>query len=201
MTSERTAPPAAAIESLTFARLLEELEAPAPSPCGGSAAALAGAMAASLVALVARRSPDWRDAPGVAAQAVALRDRLVSLAEEDVRAYAAAMEALAAASGTGGSRDRLLGVALERAADVPLEIASAAADVAELAALASVEGTPTLQPDATAAALMAEAAATSSAHLVLINLGTLPDDDRAVAAEATANVAARARERALGDRT
>jgi formiminotetrahydrofolate cyclodeaminase len=201
VTETGAAQSAEGLESLTLTGLLDALEAPAPSPCGGSAAALAGAMAASLVALVARHSPGWRDAAGVAAQATVLRERLVALAEEDIRAFAAAMEALAAASGAGGGRDRLLGVALERAAEVPLQIASASADVAELAALAAVEGAPTVQPDATAAALLAEAAATSSAHLVLVNLTMLPDDARAIEAEACANVAASARERALGERS
>ena len=49
------------------------------------------------------------------------------------------------------------------------------------------------------AVVVAEAAATSSAHLVLVNLATLPEDERTVAAEASANVAAHARERALGE--
>ncbi len=78
-----------------------------------------------------------------------LRTRLVQLAEDDVRAYAAAMEALAAAREAGGGRDHLIGVALERAAEVPLAIAAAAADVAELAAEAAVHGSPALRPDAT----------------------------------------------------
>ena len=52
---------------------LDALEAPAPSPCGGSAAAVAAAMAASLVTMVARSSPGWADAPGIATQARALR--------------------------------------------------------------------------------------------------------------------------------
>ena len=45
-----------------------------------------------------------------------------------------------------------------RAAEVPLRIAEAAADVSELAALAAAEGKPALRPDAAAAATLAEAA-------------------------------------------
>jgi formiminotetrahydrofolate cyclodeaminase len=201
VTGRQRARSAEGLESLSLTGLLDALEAPAPSPSGGSAAAIAGAMAASLVTLVARRSPGWRDADGVAAQAVMLRERLVDLAAEDARAFAAAMEALSAARGTEGGRDHLLGVALERAADVPLLIASACADLAELAALAAFEGAPTLQPDATAAAVLAEAAAVSCAHLVRVNLATLPDDTRVLEAEASADVAALARARALGERT
>ena len=197
MTSERSARTAGELEALSFTGLLDALEAPAPSPCGGSAAALAGAMAASLVALVARQSPHWVEAGGVAAQCSALRIRLVRLAEEDIRVYAAAMEALAAARGAEGSRDYMLGLALESAADVPLAIAEAAADVAELAATAAAAGAATLQPDATAAALLAEAACQAAARLVEVNLATLVDDHRAVEARACAAAAGRARERAL----
>jgi formiminotetrahydrofolate cyclodeaminase len=149
------------------------------------------------VTLVARRSPRWDEGPGIAAQSVALRTRLVRLAEDDVRAFAAAMEALSATGEAGQGRDHLLAVALERAADVPLAIASAAADVAELAAIASIEGEPTLRPDATAAALLAEAASRTGARLVEINLATLPEDARRVAASAAAAAAAAARERSL----
>jgi formiminotetrahydrofolate cyclodeaminase len=198
VTGADTTTSAAALAGLPFRDLLDALEAPAPSPCGGSAAALAGAMAASLVGLVARQARGWDAAPGVAAQAAALRDRLALLAEEDVRAYAAAMEALAAARGTGGDRDRMLGLALERAADVPLAIASAAADVAELGAEAAANGSPSLQPDAVAATLLAEAACTASTRLVEVNLALLPDDQRVATARADAEAARSSRARALG---
>jgi len=187
------------LEHVSVGALLAALEAPAPSPSGGSAAAVAGAMAASLVVLVGRRSPTWPEAAGVAAQAGSLRTRLVGLADEDVRAYAAALEALAAARDTGGARDHLLGVALERAAEVPLRIAGSCADVAELAALAASSGEPQLRPDATAAALLAEAACRSAVRLVEVNLATLPGDRMRDEALVHAAEAARARERALAE--
>jgi glutamate formiminotransferase/formiminotetrahydrofolate cyclodeaminase len=186
------------LEQHPLAALLDALEAPAPSPCGGSAAALGGAMGAALVALVCRASTDWAEAPGIAAQATTLRARLVELADEDVRAFAAALEALDAAGEAGGSRDRLLGLALERAADVPLAIAGAASDVAELAALAAAEGKPGLQPDAAVGATLAEAAAAAAARLVHVNLATLPDDERVLRASAYADAARAARDRVLG---
>jgi formiminotetrahydrofolate cyclodeaminase len=198
VTRPRTAGTAVPLEQHPLAALLDALEAPAPSPCGGSAAALGGAMAASLVVLVCRTSTDWDEAPGIGAQAATLRSRLVELAEEDVRAYAAALEGLDAAGETQGGRDRLLGLALERAAEVPLAIAGAAADVAELAALAAEHGKPGLKPDATVGATLAEAAAASAARLVHVNLATLPGDERSARAAACADAARAARDRALG---
>jgi glutamate formiminotransferase/formiminotetrahydrofolate cyclodeaminase len=203
VTTPTAAGAASELEQLSVQELLDALEAPAPSPCGGSAAALAGAMAAALVALVARQSTNWDESRGVAAQSSALRSRLVGLASEDIRAYAAALEALSAAHETEGRgrHDHLLGVALANAADVPLEIARTAADVAELAALAASAGKEALRPDATTAAALAEAATRSAARLVEVNLATLPGDGRRDAAAAHAAAASDARRRALSDAT
>src|SRR4051812_9176846 len=56
---------------------LEALAAAGPAPGGGSAAAIAGAVAASLVGMTARLSTDgWPEAPGIAVQADLLRGRL-----------------------------------------------------------------------------------------------------------------------------
>ncbi len=197
MTRPPTAGTAVPLEQHRLAALLGALEAPAPSPSGGSAAALAAAMGASLVVLACRASTDWDDAPGIAAQASTLRDRLVELAEEDVVAYAAALEALDAARETRGARDRLLGVALEGAADVPSSIAAAAADVAELAAIAAAAAKPAVRPDAAIGAALAEAAAASAARLVDVNLTTLPGDVRRARARGHAEAAREARDRAL----
>ena len=61
---------------------------------------------------------------------------------------------------------------------MPLAIAETSADVAELAALATAHGKQSLRPDAAVAAALAEAAAHSGAHLVEVNLSTIPGDDR-----------------------
>lgn len=174
-------------------RMLVAIEDTGYPYAGGSAAALSAALAAALVTMTARVSRSWEAAPGVAAQARALRHRLVTLAHDDAEAFAAATAALA----TGEERGRTpLGVVLARAADAPLAIARAAADVAELAALAAEGSTPAVRPDAIAAAALAEAAATVAAHLVEVNLSTLPGDERRLAAAFARADAADARERA-----
>jgi formiminotetrahydrofolate cyclodeaminase len=177
---------------------LDELEAPAPSACGGSAAAAAAAMGASLVTMVARGSPDWVDGPGIASQTRALRGRLTTLAKEDADAFARVLELLRNRSGSTEQRDVALGTALIVAAEVPLQIAEAAADVAELAALAATEGAAQLQADATAAAALAEAATRAAANLVDVNLATVPGGRAWTRAADLARAAATARARALG---
>ncbi len=177
---------------------LDELEAAAPSPCGGTAAAVAAAMAASLVTMVARGSRSWADGPGIASQARALRVRLTTLGDDDATAFGRVLETMQDRSGTTEQRDFALGVALLEAADVPLRIAEAAADVADLASLAAAEGSPHLRPDASAAAALAEAATRAAAHLVEINLATVTGDRHTKRAALMAAAAAAARARALG---
>ena len=88
-------------------------------------------------------------------------------------------------AGSPEQRDFALGTALLRAAEVPLRIAEAAADVAELAALTAAEGSPHLRADATAAAALAEAATRAAAHLVDINLATVRGDAHSARAAAS----------------
>ena len=169
-----------------------------PSPCGGTAAAVAAAMAAALVTMVARGSPDWGDAAGIASQARALRSRLTTLGDDDAAVFEYVIMTMRNRAGTAEQRDHALGEALVKAAEVPLQIAEAAADVADLAALAAAEGSPQLQPDATAAATLAEAAVRAATHLVEINLATVPGDRHSGRAEMLSAAAAAARARALG---
>ena len=177
---------------------LSELEAPAPSPCGGTAAAVTAAMAAALVTMVARGSSAWSDGAGIAAQAKALRTRLTALGTEDAIAFEQVLAKMRERSGTAEQRDFALGEALLLAAEVPLQIGEAAADVAELAALAAAEGAPHLRPDAVAATALAEAAVRAATHLVEINLAVVPGDRHSQRASQVAAAAAAARERALG---
>jgi formiminotetrahydrofolate cyclodeaminase len=174
--------------------MLDLVETRTEPYAGGSSAAIAAAFAAALVTMTARISTDWDAAPGIAAQARALRHRLLELAADDAEAFADAVAALE----TGTERGRRpLGVVLARAADVPLAIASAAADVAELAAIATTGARPAVRPDAVAAAALAEAACFAAAHLVDVNLATLPGDERRAAAAAARVAATDARSRAM----
>ena len=166
--------------------VLEMLADPGETPAGGSAAALAGALAAAIAVKGARASGD--DAS--AAQASALAARLVNLAAVDADALGAARGALADASAGGDvRRDFGLGQALAHAAAVPLEIAEACADVAALAGGLADSVVPDLQPDCRSASWVAAAGARAAAHLVEVNLAMQTDDDRAERARFAAAVA------------
>jgi formiminotetrahydrofolate cyclodeaminase len=178
---------------------LDRLAAGGQAPGGGSAAALTVAFAAGLVAMVARCSRgSWEDAGGVAAQALAIRERAAHLSRDDAEAWRVAVDALAEASAerTGG-RDRELEEKLGRAAALPLEIAELGADAAALAALVGEYCDGAYRADAAAAAALAAGGAGAAAHLVEVNLAVSEGDERLLRARASEQAASEAAQRTL----
>ena len=155
-------------------RFLDRIASAEPAPAGGTVAAVAVAMAAGLVAMAARLAHEWPKAGDVVERAEALRSRMATLALADEDAYAKVMEALRLPPASP-SRDAEVAAALSGAADVPLAIAEAAAEVAVLAALVAQEGNDRLRGDAVVAAELAGAGARGAAQLVAINLAGLDD--------------------------
>jgi len=155
--------------AMRFDEVLERLGAPAPSPAGASAAALAASMAASLVVMTARGTPDWAEGASVAERAAELRGRLVELAEEDASAVGRLLELF---RGDPSVEDQAVG--LVDAATPPVAIAEAAAEVVELARAAAEGGKPVMRADASAGALLAEAAVRTAALVVETDLGAVP---------------------------
>jgi formiminotetrahydrofolate cyclodeaminase len=155
-----------------FSSFLDAVGERTAAPGGGSVAAVVAAFAAALTEMAAR----YADEEDAAARAGALRARFLELAGEDAEAYGAVL-------GTEGeAREQ----ALSRAADVPLELAESAVEVAELANGLAETGNPTLRGDALTAALLASAATKAAANLVEINLEAWPEDERIARARALA---------------
>jgi methenyltetrahydrofolate cyclohydrolase len=184
---------------------LDLLAARVPAPGGGGAAAVTCALAAGLVAMAARFSDaQLPGAADVADQADQLRQRAAGLADQDAAAYGAVLDAyrLPRDGGGGGERRRRIEAALRGAAEVPLEIAGIAEQVAGLAAQVAAGGNPNLRGDTVTAAHLAEASARSAAALVDINvaLGRLAGGLSGRAASAVAATQAAAA-RATADRT
>jgi formiminotetrahydrofolate cyclodeaminase len=178
---------------------LDTLAGEGPAPAGGSAAAITVAMAAGLVAMVARASEGhWEEAGGVVGQAETLRARVAPLARADAEAY---LDALSTLRGRGlleeRYRDQQLRAALDRAAEIPLRIAEAGADLASLAALLVENGNPEVRADAAVAAVLAAGGTRAAAKLVAVNLSALEGDPRVRHVDSLAEVAAEASGRAL----
>src|SRR5450755_2361614 len=214
-----------ALRDGTVAQVLELLAAREPAPGGGSAAALTGALAAALTEMVVAFVPTSVPGAGAAGgpvpppglghdldpdpdldlgrdldRARALRARLLALADQDTRSYRPVLDALALER-SDPDRPVRLRAALAAASEVPLAIATAAAEVAELAAAAAPTGNAHLLGDAITAVVLAEAAARSAARLVEVNLADSPDDGRLAHVGAAARRAWAAREAVIGANT
>jgi formiminotetrahydrofolate cyclodeaminase len=183
---------------LRLREFLDELAGEGRTPGGGSAAALVTAMAAGLLAKVARGSVDtWPEAAGIAAQAESLRARAAPLAQADAEQYEAALLARGqSGDGQDARQDFALGQAYAKAAEPPLQIAQVASDVAQLALTVAQNCDAALWADAVTAALLAAAAAKAAAELVAVNLTASADDRRVLEAAKVAEEAARAAEAA-----
>ena len=153
-------------------RFLDLTASDEPSPGGGAAAAVAVSLAASLSSMSARLSADYfADATGLLERAEHLRHHVAPLAQADAEAYGRVIEA----QREGGD----VKLTLSDAADVPLAIAEAGAEVADIAARLAEEGNPSLRGDSAAAVMLAEAGVRAAASLVQINLGAAEvRDDR-----------------------
>ncbi|TMC66281.1 MAG: cyclodeaminase/cyclohydrolase family protein [Chloroflexota bacterium] len=112
----------------TVGAYLEALASTAAVPGGGSAAALAAAMGAALVSMVAKLSArktksveDRELLTGLVPELDQLAARLLELSQDDIDAYRAVIDAR-----KSGAQADMLARVYERAAEVPLEAATAA---------------------------------------------------------------------------
>ena len=170
--------------SLSAEELLDKFGHGTRVPGAGPAAAFVTAFAAALSAMAARSSLEsWADARAAVAQAESLRARAVRLAQEDAEALEAFLAVRHAdEEHRPEARDFNLGQALDRAAEIPLAIAEAACDIAQLAAYVADHCEGDVRADAAAASALAAGAARAAAHLVEVNLGMAEGDVRVVSA-------------------
>lgn len=174
------------LTGLSFSELTARLASREPIPGGGSAAALAGAMGAALVAMVAELTIGRADAAAHDEELRRLRDDAVAhhgllqqLAEQDAAAYEAVVTARRLPRQTDeerAARAAELGRAMVTAAEVPLRTAETAAEVLQLAHTIAPIGNPNAVSDAGVGAQLAGAAVRGAVLNVRINLPYLPAD-------------------------
>jgi formiminotetrahydrofolate cyclodeaminase len=187
------------LADLPLGELLAQFAAPTSAPGGGSAVALACALAAALVEMAAGFW-DGRDgvaeAGEVAGRAAELRGQAVDLAEIELDSYPPVLEAMRLPA-SDEHREQRLREARSEASAAPRRLAGVGAELAELAARVARTGSPHLVGDAVTAALLAESACRGAAELVEINLAGEPGDPRRQRAAELAKAAASARQDAL----
>jgi len=160
---------------------IDELAGGSPTPGGGSAAALAGTLAAALVAMVARLTIGRKAYAGVEgrakeilAEAERLRGELRHLVDEDALVYAGVSKAYKIPKDDPG-RLAAVDAALLEAARTPAEVARDAARVLELAVEIGTIGNKNATSDANVAAGLAKAAVAGAIENVRVNVAGMSD--------------------------
>jgi methenyltetrahydrofolate cyclohydrolase len=173
------------LSAMPVSDLLAAFRAPTPAPGGGSAAALAGAIGASLLAMVAGLPKPRASTPEETARlaeagsrATGMAARLLALVDRDTEAYTAVMEAFKLPKGTDeekAARSARIQEATKDATEAPLDVMRACAEALSLAADVTALGNPNAASDAKVARELLGAALRGARHNVDINLDSLKD--------------------------
>ncbi|GJE58721.1 methenyltetrahydrofolate cyclohydrolase [Methylobacterium trifolii] len=166
---------------------LDGLASSAPTPGGGGAAAISGAMGAALVSMVCNLTIGKKkyveveaELKDVLAKSEGLRVVLTGMIAEDVAAFDAVMGAYALPKGSDeekAARADRIQAALKVATDAPLACCRACRAVIDLSAIVAEKGNLNVISDAGVAVLSAHAGLRSSALNVYINAKGLDDRD------------------------
>jgi formiminotetrahydrofolate cyclodeaminase len=166
---------------------LDDLASDKPTPGGGSASALSGAMGASLASMVARLTIGKNEYASVQQEmelllehTEILRQRFQQLIQEDIEVYGQLSKSFKMPRNTDEertARSTAIQTALVEAALVPLEIAERAAVLLEYCQrIAEIGNTKVLTDIATAAVLTASAG-TGASWMVRVNLQAMKDQE------------------------
>jgi formiminotetrahydrofolate cyclodeaminase len=164
-------------------RFCLELSSDQPSPGGGTAAAAAGGMAASLLAMVCaitakskKHETDRPELDRLRESLMGLREDLISHAGEDADSYDRVVLASRARRDDENPKTvEAVQKALRHACSVPLETASACADVLEKSVRVAELGIKSASSDVGVAVLLAEAGFKGARMNVGINLEGITD--------------------------
>lgn len=172
---------------VTLEAFIEDLSSGAPTPGGGSVAALHTALAASLLIMVAnltegkKRYADVEDRVRQTREASeGLRDRAMELIAEDAEAFAAVSRALSLPKGSDSekhARHETMQSALKGAAGPPLEVMALAFQVVRQAEILLDIGNVSAVSDVGVAVLSAVAGYRAARLNVDINLSSVVDQE------------------------
>ncbi len=169
-------------------KYLDELASAQPTPGGGSAAALSGALSAGLACMVARLTLGKADYAAVQQEIIALverterlRARFEQLMQEDSAAYgrlSATFKLPRATSEEKAARTQAIQEQLVEAALVPLEVAERAVDLVQCCLRIATIGNTNVLSDIATATVLASGAANGAAWMVRTNLRAMKDQER-----------------------
>jgi len=159
-------------------RFLQKLSSDTPTPGGGSASALAGALSASLVAMVAglsskRGSAKMKGAAGIRKRGLFVQKRLFRAIEEDSKSYDAVIKAFRLPKSSEKmrlQRARQIQKAYREATLIPQQVCQQSLRLLEYSRALVLKGNPKAISDAGVAAFLADAALAGGMLNIKINL-------------------------------
>jgi len=164
-------------------QFLDQLAADTPTPGGGSASAFAGALSASLVAMVAGLSLrkgklSKREVGQIKKKAQRIQRRLYAAIEQDAKSYNAVMEVFRLPKNTERERlhrTKMIQKAFQQATVVPELVAEQSASLLELCNILVSKGNPSAWSDVGVGAYLANAALDGGLLNIRINLESIRD--------------------------
>ncbi len=162
---------------------LEKLSSDTPTPGGGSASALAGAISASLVEMVAGLSEKKGKLPlqelkEIRRKASTLRRRLLRAVDEDARYYEEVIKAFRLPKDTETQqsyRSKRIQRAYEKATVIPQSVCENALKLLEYSRSLTLKGNPNAVSDIKVAGYLADAAFKGGLENIEINLQSIED--------------------------
>lgn len=160
-------------------RFLDTLASSRPTPGGGSASAFAGALSASLIAMVAglslKRNEDMKE---IVKKALRIQKRLYRAIEEDAKSYEAVLKAFRLPRETNRQRLRRskeIQKAYRKATVIPQLVCEQSLYLLEYAKYLIQEGNPNARSDAGVAAFLADASMAGGLLNIGVNLAPMSD--------------------------
>jgi formiminotetrahydrofolate cyclodeaminase len=164
---------------------IDELASSHPTPGGGSAAALTGAMSAGLASMVARLTLGkdayaavQQEIEAISQQTERLRARFQQLMQEDIEAYgrlSATFKLPRTTPAEKATRTEAIQKQLAEAALVPLEVAECAAELVQYCLRIAEIGNANVLSDIATGAALASSSATGASWMVHTNLRAMKD--------------------------
>jgi formiminotetrahydrofolate cyclodeaminase len=173
------------LADLRFVDLLGAFRSPDPTPGGGSASALSGAVGASLLAMVAglpkprtENADEETRLSAVGATCASISERLATLMDRDSDAYDAVVAAFRLPKGSDEEkrfRSSRIQEALRSATETPLEVMRACGDAIQTAPEVAALGNPNASSDVQVALELLIAGLRGAKLNVAINLSSIKD--------------------------
>jgi len=168
-----------------FVDLLAAFRSPDPTPGGGSASALSGAVGASLLAMVAalpkpraQNADDERRLAAAGGRCASISERLVALMDRDSEAYDGVVAAFRLPKGSDQdkqARSERIQEALRQATETPLDVMRACLEAIQVAADVAALGNANASSDVEVGLELLMAGLRGARLNVAINLGSIKD--------------------------